>query len=105
MMLAGGRRAGKMHFTKTILERNDELFSSPPLDTIVWFYGAHQNEIFNQLDVLRAKGQHIEYIHGLPHDRTVQDVVLEMPGDRKLIILEKASNRRSPVNSWKTKER
>ena len=54
--------------------------------------------IFDQLgDVLRAKGQHVEYIDGLPQDRTVQDVVSEMPGDRKLIVLddlmEKASNR------------
>ena len=98
MILAGGRRTGKTHFTKTLLERNDELISSPPLDTIVWFYGARQDEVFDQLgDVLRAKGQHVEYIDGLPHDRTVQDVVSEMPGDRKLIVLddlmEKASNR------------
>ena len=98
MMLAGGRRTGKTHFTKTLLERNDELISSPPLDTIVWFYGAHQDDTFDLLgDVLRAKGQHVEFIDSLPPDRTVQDVVLEMPGDRKLIVLddlmEKASNR------------
>ena len=76
MILAEGRRTGKTHFTKTLLERNDELISSPPLDTIVWFYGARQDEIFDHLgDVLRAKEQHVEYIDGLSHDRTVQEVV------------------------------
>ena len=98
LMLAGGKRTGKTLFTKALLERNDELISSPPLDTIVWFYGARQDDIFDTLgDALRAKGQHVEFIDGLPQDRTVQDIVLEMPGERKLIVLddlmETASNR------------
>ena len=98
MMLAGGKRSGKTLFTKALLERNDELVSSPPLDTIVWFYGAWQDDVFDALgDVLRAKGQHVEFVDGLPKDRTVQDIVLEMPGERKLIVMddlmETASNR------------
>lgn len=98
MILAGGRRTGKTHFTKTLLERNCELVSSPPLDAIVWFYGARQEEIFDALSgTLREKGQYVEYVEGLPEDKSVQDIVLELPGDRKLIVLddlmEKASNR------------
>ena len=37
MTLAGGRRTGKTYFTKTLLERNRDLLSSPALETIVWF--------------------------------------------------------------------
>ena len=98
MTLAGGRRTGKTHFTKTLLERNRHLFSSPPLETIIWFYGASQQSIFDELtETMREFGQHIEFVQGLPQDKTVQEFIMDFPGQQKLIVLddlmEKASNR------------
>ena len=67
MTLAGGRRTGKTYFTKTLLERNRNLLSSPTLDTIIWFYGASQQNIFDELiGTIQEYGQRIEFVHGLP---------------------------------------
>ena len=64
MTLAGGRRTGKTHFTQNLLKRNLELVSLPPLDTIVWFYGAEQHAFFNELDEkIKSLGQRIEFVH------------------------------------------
>ena len=98
MTLAGGRRTGKTYFTKTLLERNRHLLSSPTLDTIIWFYGASQQSIFDELiGTMQEYGQRIEFVHGLPQDKTVQDFISDFPGQQKLIVLddlmEKASNR------------
>ena len=73
MTLAGGRRTGKTYFTKTLLERNRRLFSPPPLETVIWFYGASQQSIFDELtETMREYGQRIEFVQGLPQDKTVQ---------------------------------
>ena len=98
MTLAGGRRTGKTHFTQNLLKRNLELISLPPLDTIVWFYGAEQHALFSELDEkIKSLGQRIEFVHGLPKEKTIQELVSEWPGQRKLIVMddlmEKASNR------------
>ena len=98
MTLAGGRRTGKTHFTQTLLKKNRELVSPPPLDTIVWFYGAEQPALFSELDEkIKSLGQRIEFVNGLPKEKTIQELVSEWPGQRKLIVLddlmEKASNR------------
>ena len=98
MTLAGGRRTGKTHFTQNLLKRNLELISLPPLDTIVWFYGAEQHALFSELDEkIKSLGQRIEFVHGLPKEKTIQELVNEWPGQRKLIVMddlmEKASNR------------
>ena len=96
MTLAGGRRTGKTYFTKKLLKRNRDLVSAPPLDTIVWFYGAPRQDVFNEIRAA-THGQHIEFIHDLPRDKTVQDIVVELPGERKLLVfddlMEKAGNR------------
>ena len=97
MILAGGRRTGKTYFTKTLLERNRDLISVP-LDTIVWFYGASQEQVFSELaKTIHSYGQRIEFVRGLPQDSSVQDFIMNIPGQQKLIVLddlmEKASNR------------
>ena len=96
MTLAGGRRTGKTFFTKKLLKNNRELISSPPLDTIVWFYGTPQQDVFNEVRETTS-GQRVEFVHGIPQDKTVQEFIAELPGQRKLIVLddlmEKASNR------------
>ena len=62
MTLAGGRRTGKTYFTKTLLERNRHLLSSPTLETIIWFYGASQQSIFDELiGTMQEYGQRIEF--------------------------------------------
>ena len=95
MTLAGGRRTGKTYFTKTLLERNRHLLSSPPLETIIWFYGASQQSI-DFTETMREYGQRIEFVQGLPQDKTVQEYIIDFPGQQKLIVLddlmEKASN-------------
>ena len=64
MILAGGRRTGKTYFTKTLLERNRDLISVP-LDTIVWFYGASQEQVFSELaETIQGYGQRIEFFCG-----------------------------------------
>ena len=98
MTLAGGRRTGKTYFTKTLLERNRHLLSSPTLETIIWFYGTSQQSIFDELIVtMQEYGQRIEFVQGLPQDKTVQDFIGDFPGQQKLIVLddlmEIASNR------------
>ena len=76
MTLAGGRRTGKTYFTKTLLERNRHLLSSPTLETIIWFYGTSQQSIFDDLtETMREYGQRIEFIQSLPQDKTVQDFI------------------------------
>jgi hypothetical protein len=46
---------------------------------------------------MQEYGQCIEFFHGLPQDKTVQDFISDFPGQQKLIVLddlmEKASNR------------
>ena len=96
MILAGGRRTGKTYFTKTLLERNRD-FISVPLDTIVWFYGVSQEQVFSELaETVQGYGQRIEFVCGLPQDSTVKDFIMNIPGQQKLIVLddlmEKASN-------------
>ena len=83
MTLAGGRRTGKTHFTQNLLKRNLELVSLPPLDTIVWFYGAEQHALFSELDKkIKTLGQRIEFMHGLPKEKTIQEHVSELSGQR-----------------------
>ena len=78
MTLAGGRRTGKTHFTQTLLKQNRELVSPPPLDTIVWFYGAEQPALFIELDEkMKSLGQRIEFVNGLPKEKTIQELVSE----------------------------
>ena len=73
MTLAGGRRTGKTHFTQNLLKRNLELVSLPPLDTIVWFYGAEQHALFSELDEkIKSLGQRIEFVQGLPKEFRTQ---------------------------------
>ena len=100
MTLAGNRRTGKTHFTKTLLLRNSQFIASPPLDSIIWFYGASQQNVHDELtEVLQAHGQQIEFVRDLPQEggKTLQEFVNERSGQRKLIVLddlmEKASNR------------
>ena len=97
MTLAGGRRKGKTYFTKTLLERNRHLLSSPTLETIIWFYGASQQSIFNELiETMREYGQRIEFFQGFPQDQIVQVFISDSLGLQKLIVLddlmEKESN-------------
>ena len=44
-----------------------------------------------------AFDQHVEFVHGLPQNKTVQELVSDLPGQRKLIVLDnlmgKASSR------------
>ena len=46
---------------------------------------------------MQEYGQRIEFVQGLPQDKTVQDFISDFPGQQKLIVLddlmEKASNR------------
>ena len=97
MQLAGNRRTGKTHFTKTLLLKNRELIA-PQLDVIFWFYGAPQRDVIDGVtNALQSQKQRIEFVHDLPTDgRTLQDVIGEHSG-RKLVVLddlmEKASNR------------
>ena len=100
MTLAGNRRTGKTHFTKTLLLRNRELITSPPLDSIIWFHGASQQNVHDELaGALQTHGQRIEFVRDLPRegDKTLQDLVAERPGQRKLLVfddlMDKASNR------------
>ena len=96
MIVAGIRGTGKTSFALKLLQRNRELISSPPLDTIIWFYGAAQEDLFNSVREATFD-QHVEFVHGLPQNKTVQELVSELPGQRKLIVLDdlmgKASSR------------
>jgi len=96
MLVAGIRGTGKTSFALKLLQRNRELISPPPLDTIIWFYGAAQQDVFDSVRAA-AFGQHVEFVHGLPKNKTIQELVSELPGQRKLIVLDdlmgKASNR------------
>ena len=96
MLVAGIRGTGKTSFALKLLQRNRELISSPPLDAIIWFYGAAQQDVFNSVRAA-ALDQHVEFVHGLPQNKTVQELVSELPGQRKLIVLDdlmgKASSR------------
>ena len=96
ILVAGIRWTGKTSFALKLLQRNHELISSPPLDTIIWFYGAVQQNVFNAVRAA-AFDQHVEFVHGLPQNKTVQELVSELPGQRKLIVLDdlmgKASSR------------
>ena len=100
MTLAGNRRTGKTHFTKTLLLRNRELIASSPLDSIIWFHGAPQQNVHDELtEALQSHGQRIEFVRDLPQvgGKTVQEFVAERPGQRKLIVFDDlmatASNR------------
>ena len=96
MIVAGIRGTGKTSFALKLLQRNRELISSPPLDTIIWFYGAAQMDVFNSVRAATFD-QHVEFVHGLPQNKTVQELVSELHGLRKLIVLDdlmgKASSR------------
>ena len=48
MTLAGGPRTGRTHFTKFLSEHNRD-FISPLIDTIIWFHGASQQHMLNEL--------------------------------------------------------
>ncbi len=48
MLISGGRRTGKTHFTKTLLLRNNE-FITPKVDHIFWFYASYQPIAFDEL--------------------------------------------------------
>ena len=59
MTLASGWRTGKTYFTKTLLERNCDLLSSPALKKIVCFYGALQQSIFDELIKTMQENGHV----------------------------------------------
>ena len=87
MTLAGGRRTGKTHFTKSLLEHNRN-FISPLIETIIWFHGASQQHILNELvEKVKSSGQHIEFFQGLPQDKTIQELLVNFSG-QKLIVLD-----------------
>ena len=88
MTLAGGRRTGKTHFTKFLLEHNHN-FISPRIDTIIWFHGASQQHMLNELvEKVQISGQHIEFLQGLPQDKTIQELLVNFIGQNKLIVLD-----------------
>ena len=92
--LAGNRRTGKTHFTKTLLLKNRELIT-PPIDSIIWFYASRQEDVFNEIEST-LKHQRVQFIQGLPKQNTIQDTIERRHG-RKLVVLddlmEEASNR------------
>lgn len=94
MKLSGNRRTGKTHFTKILLLENKELVT-PPIDSMIWFYASRQEDTFNEIEAA-LNDQRVEFIHGLPKERSIQDVI-EMRYGRKLVVLddlmEEASNR------------
>ena len=60
MMIAGGRKAGKTEFTKTLL-RTREIMINPFPERIVWCYAKHQEELYEELMTINSN---IEYVHG-----------------------------------------
>ena len=66
MTLAGGPRTGETYFTNTLLEHNRHLLPPSTLETIIWFYGALQKSIFDELtERMQEYGQRIEFFQGL----------------------------------------
>ena len=64
MMIAGGRKAGKTEFTKTLL-RTREIMINPFPERIVWCYAKHQEELYEELMTINSN---IEYVHGIPEN-------------------------------------
>lgn len=91
MLISGGRRTGKTHFTKTLLLRNNE-FITPKVDRIFWFYASYQPIAF---DEIKENVANVEFVRGLPEE-DILDTIQKHYG-RKLVIIddlmEEASNR------------
>ena len=64
MMVAGGRKAGKTEFTKSLL-RSREIVTNPFPERIVWCYAKHQEELYEELMIINSN---IEYVHGIPEN-------------------------------------
>ena len=64
MLIAGGRKAGKTEFTKSLL-RNAKILMKPFPERVVWCFGKHQKELYEELMNIDSG---IEYIHGIPKD-------------------------------------
>jgi hypothetical protein len=62
MLVAGGRKAGKTEFTKSLLRSADKLIE-PSIERIVWCYAKHQSDLYQDLIEI-CPG--IEYVEGIP---------------------------------------
>ena len=62
MLLAGPRGAGRSEFVKQLLSLKRFIMRNPP-ETIVWFYGRHQPDLFSSLT---QEIPCIEFYEGLP---------------------------------------
>jgi hypothetical protein len=91
MLISGGRRIGKTHFTKTLLIRNNE-FIIPKVDHIFLFYAPYQPIAFHEL---KENVANVEIVRGLLEE-DILDTIQKCYG-RKLVIvddlIEEASNR------------
>lgn len=80
MLVAGGRKAGKTEFTKSLLQNAKQMIE-PNLNRVVWCYTKHQAELYRQL---KSINPNIDYMEGIPTN-------LEEMFDKKqnnLIILD-----------------
>lgn len=64
MLVAGGRKAGKTEFTKSVLRGVSEIIEPIP-ERIVWCYIKHQPELYRELMIINTT---IEYVEGIPVD-------------------------------------
>ena len=101
MLVVGIRGTGKTSFALKLLQRNRDIISSPPLDMIIWFYGAAQQDVFNAVRA-GAFDKHVDFVHGLPQNKTVQELVSELPDQRKLIVLDDLMGKASSREDWPT---
>ena len=62
MLIAGGRKAGKTEFTKSLLRHIDQLVENTP-ERIVWCYSKHQPKLYQELMQINSN---IEYVEGIP---------------------------------------
>lgn len=64
MMVAGGRKAGKTEFTKSLLKNSHQLIHPQP-QRILWCYSKHQQLLYDELMEINSD---IEYRNGIPED-------------------------------------
>ena len=64
MLVAGGRKAGKTEFTKSLLSNSKRIINPYP-ERIVWCYTKHQPVLYKQLIAINSN---IEYVHEIPTD-------------------------------------
>ena len=62
MLIAGGRKAGKTEFTKSLLRFSNILIKPFP-ERIVWCYAKHQEDLYEELLTINSN---IEYVQGIP---------------------------------------